>query len=176
MKKSKKILKILNKYESFMSEKDLKDIKDLLNLDNDSEDIFSLFTDGACQFNDEYEPVNAGIGVVLKKNDKTILEFSDNIGIKTNNEAEYFALIKGIELCIKNGVKNILIYADSELVVKQVNREYKVKNDRMNYLFNEVSNLLSKLDSWSLNHILRDKNSEADELSKQGLSKEKTNV
>ncbi len=173
MNKSEQILKILNRYNSLISDKDLNDIKALLDLDCDLDDIFSLFTDGACQFNENYEPINAGIGIVLKKNNKTILEFSENIGIKTNNEAEYFALIKGIELCVENGVKNISIYADSELVVKQVNREYKVKNDRMASLFNEVSRLLSKFDSWSLNHILREKNYEADELSKLGLTKEK---
>ena len=81
-----------------------------------------------------------------------------------------------MELCLKHSIKTISIYADSELIVKQINGEYKVKNERMAVLCKQTHTQLSKLDSWNLSHVMRDKNSEADELSKEGLTKEKTNV
>ena len=100
-----------------------------------------------------------------------IFSFSENVGKKTNNEAEYLALIKGIEICVESNILNISIFLDSELVVKQINGDYKVKNDRMSILHKKTHKLLSNLKSWKIIHILRDKNVEADELSKEGLSK-----
>ena len=58
-----------------------------------------------------------------------------------------------------------------ELVVKQINGDYKVKNERMAALHKKTHDLLKMLSSWEINHVLRDKNTEADDLSKQGLSK-----
>ena len=79
--------------------------------------------------------------------------------------------MKGINLCLENNISNISIFADSELVVRQINGDYKVKNERMAVLHKKTHELLSKLNSWDINHVLRDKNTEADDLSKQGLSK-----
>ena len=107
----------------------------------------------------------------MDSKNKTLFSFSENVGVKTNNEAEYLALIKGVELCIKNNISNVLIFADSELVVKQINGDYKVKNERMAALHKKTHDLLKMLSSWEINHVLRDKNTEADDLSKQGLSK-----
>ena len=174
--KEKQILRIIEKYKSSITDKDFSKIKSLFSDVGDSNKTFSLFTDGACEFDDVYRPINAGIGGLIKKNSIIIDSFAENVGIKTNNESEYLALIKGIKLCHEHGIKIVSIYADSELVVKQVNGEYKVKNERMSILFNETHLQLSKLDSWDLNHVLRHNNVEADELSKEGLAKEKTNV
>ena len=169
--KNKKILKILNKYKSSISSTDLSILKSLLSNDLEVDEEFSLFTDGACEFDEEYNPINAGVGGVIKLKDKTILSFSENVGIKTNNEAEYLALIKGIDLCIKNNISNVSIFADSELVVKQINGEYKVKNERMAVLHKKTHDLLKKFNSWDINHVLRENNTEADDLSKLGLCK-----
>lgn len=168
--KNKKISKILDKYKSSFSSDDLSSLEALLSSDLDSAK-YLLFTDGACEFDNEYKPINAGIGGVIKLKDQTLLSFSENVGIKTNNEAEYLALIKGIDLCLENNISNISIFADSELVVKQINGDYKVKNERMAALHKKTHELLSKFNSWGINHVLRDKNTEADDLSKQGLSK-----
>jgi len=168
--KNKKISKILDKYKSSFSSNDLSSLEELLSNDLDSVD-YSLFTDGACEFDSEYKPINAGIGGVIKLKDKTLFSFSENVGIKTNNEAEYLALVKGLDLCLKNNISKISIFADSELVVKQINGDYKVKNERMAALHKKTHQLLSKFNSWNINHVLRDKNTEADDLSKQGLSK-----
>lgn len=174
--KEKEILKILSKYKSSISREDFKKINSLLTIHQDLNESFSLYTDGACEFDNDYKPINAGIGGLIKKENKVIHSFAENVGVKTNNESEYLALIKGIKLCHELKINTVSIYADSELIVKQINGEYKVKNERMAVLNKETHLQLSKLDSWDISHVLRDKNSEADELSKEGLSKEKTNV
>ena len=158
--KNKKISKILDKYKSSFSSDDQSSLDVLLSSDLDSAE-YSLFTDGACEFDNEYKPINAGIGGVISK----------NVGVKTNNEAEYLALIEGINLCLENNISNISIFADSELIVRQINGDYKVKNERMAVLHKKTHELLSKLNSWDISHVLREKNTEADDLSKQGLSK-----
>ena len=168
--KNKKISKILDKYKSSFSSDDQISLDELLSSNLDSAK-YSLFTDGACEFDNEYKPINAGIGGVIKLKDKNIFSFSENVGVKTNNEAEYLALIKGINLCLENNISNLSIFADSELVVRQINGDYKVKNERMAVLHKKTHELLSKLSSWDINHVLREKNTEADDLSKQGLSK-----
>ena len=169
--KNKKISSILEKYKSSFSKEDLSSLENLLSDDLQSKKSYNLFTDGACEFDDDYKPVNAGIGGLLKMDNNIIFSFSENIGKKTNNEAEYSALIKGIEICVESNFLNISIFLDSELVVKQINGDYKVKNDRMSILHKKTHELLSNLKSWKIIHILRDKNVEADELSKEGLSK-----
>jgi|TARA_B100001540_G_C15720898_1_gene603004 ribonuclease HI len=169
--KNKKILSILEKYKTSFSEEDLSNLESLLSDNLKSNRSYNLFTDGACEFDDDYKPINAGIGGLLKLENEVIFSFSENIGEKTNNEAEYLALIKGIEICVENNILNVSIFSDSELVVKQINGDYKVKNDRMSILHKKTHELLSSLRSWKVVHILRDKNVEADELSKEGLSK-----
>ncbi len=169
--KNKKISSILEKYKSSFSKDDLSSLENLLSDDLQSKKSYNLFTDGACEFDDDYKPVNAGIGGLLKIDNKIIFSFSENIGKKTNNEAEYLALMKGVEICVESNILNISIFSDSELVVKQINGDYKVKNDRMSKLHKRTHELLSELKSWKLVHVLRDKNVEADELSKEGLSK-----
>ena len=169
--KNKKISSILEKYKSSFSKEDLSSLENLLSDDLQSKKSYNLFTDGACEFDDDYKPVNAGIGGLLKMDNNIIFSFSENVGKKTNNEAEYLALIKGIEICVESNFLNISIFLDSELVVKQINGDYKVKYDRMSILHKKTHELLSNLKSWKIIHILRDKNVEADELSKEGLSK-----
>ena len=169
--KNNKILSILEKYKSSFSKKDLQNLETLLSNNLEPNGTYFLYIDGACEFDNNYEPINAGIGGLLKLDGKVIFSFSENIGKKTNNEAEYLALLKGIEICIQSNILNLLIHSDSELVVKQINGDYKVKNERMITLHKKTLDLLSNLKSWKIIHVLRDKNIEADELSKEGLSK-----
>ena len=91
--------------------------------------------------------------------------------IRDSNEAEYSALIFGLKSLIKLSILNIVIYSDSELVVKQINGDYKVKNDRMKKLYNKTLSLLSSFQKWQLLHILRDKNTVADKLATNGRLK-----
>ncbi|HIN02148.1 MAG TPA: ribonuclease HI family protein [Candidatus Marinimicrobia bacterium] len=98
-----------------------------------------------------------------------MFSFSDPLIEKTNNEAEYMAMIKGIQVSLELNVKSLNIYSDSELVVKQINGEYKIKNDRMKRLHALVFSELNQMDHWSVTHIRREKNTRADALSKLGM-------
>ena len=124
-----------------------------------------LYVDGAADLHTK----TAGIGGVFYRSGNELFSFSEFIGSATNNEAEYKALIKGLEESHKLNISNIEIFADSELVVKQINGDYKVKNERMQRLHHKAIGLFSKFNSWSLTHITRDKNSVADKLSKEGM-------
>ena len=127
----------------------------------------TLYIDGAADLHSK----TAGIGGVIYDSDEEIFSFSEYLHDSTNNEAEYGALIAGLKHLIKLNLLSPTIYSDSELIVKQVNGEYRVKNDRMIILYNEVINLLSSFNSWSLIHVLRDKNMVADKLATEGRKK-----
>lgn len=137
---------------------------------NNTDQTNTLFVDGAADLHSK----TAGIGGVIYSNDKETAFFSEPLFDKTNNEAEYLALIKGLEVLIELKIVNVDIYADSELVVKQVLGIYKVKNERMKILHNIVLEKLQLIDQWNLVHIRREKNTRADELSKLGMNEAKS--
>ena len=137
---------------------------------NGQDQAIKLFVDGAADLHSK----TAGIGGVIYSNDKELSNFSEPLFDKTNNEAEYLSLIKGIEQIIDLKITSVDIYADSELVVKQVLGIYKVKNERMKILHNLVLEKLQLIDQWNLVHIRREKNIRADELSKLGMNKAKS--
>ena len=126
-----------------------------------------LFVDGAADLHSG----TAGIGGVFYRNGDELYSFSEFIGSKTNNEAEYEALIRGIKEAHKLNLLSINIFADSQLVVRQITGEYKVKNERMKLLHKQALELLEKLENWNIEHVLRDKNTRADALSKSGMEK-----
>ena len=149
------------------------DRKTLLKMIDDSiehDQVIKLFVDGAADLHSK----TAGIGGVIYSNDKELSNFSEPLFDKTNNEAEYLSLIKGIEQLIDLKFLSVDIYADSELVVKQVLGIYKVKNERMKILHSLVLEKLKLIDQWSLVHIRRENNMRADELSKLGMKKAKS--
>ena len=128
-----------------------------------------VYIDGAS----ELENSNAGIGGIFFNNadsNKELYSFSENIGAGTNNEAEYHALLRALEIGQEMNISKLDIRSDSELLVKQVNLEYKVKNERLKKLHAQARDRLAGLD-WSLSHIRREKNKKADLLSKQALLK-----
>ena len=137
---------------------------------NGQDQAIKLFVDGAADLHSK----TAGIGGVIYSNDQELSNFSEPLFDKTNNEAEYLSLIKGIEKIIDLKVTSVDIYADSELVVKQVLGVYKVKNERMKILHSLVLEKLKLIDQWNLVHIRREKNMRADELSKLGMNKAKS--
>ncbi len=125
----------------------------------------SLFIDGAADLNNGI----SGIGGVIFQNEKEIARFSRHLGKATNNEAEYQALIDGVKVILKIKRLNVDIYSDSELIVKQIKGQYKVKNERMVVLNRKAKEILKKLDFWTISHISRKKNSIADKLAKSGM-------
>lgn len=127
-----------------------------------------LFTDGGSRGN----PGQAAIGGVLynEKNEK-IDSFSEKIGIKTNNQAEYLALLKGLEIAKKYKAEILECFLDSELVVKQLNKEYKVKDKELAKIFVSVWNLKLSFKKITFHHVMREKNFEADRLVNEALDK-----
>ncbi|WP_069649350.1 ribonuclease HI family protein [Caloranaerobacter ferrireducens] len=120
-----------------------------------------IHTDGGSRGN----PGFAGIGVIIYDElNNTVLELSQYIGVQTNNVAEYKALVRALELAYEMGIKDIELYMDSELVVKQIKGEYKVKNERMKPFYEIASSLISQFDNFSIYHVRREKNKRADEL------------
>jgi len=121
-----------------------------------------LYSDGASSGN----PGPAGIGFVIHSGGHTY-RHSEHIGNATNNIAEYTALIRGLEKARALGVSELTAYLDSELVVRQVNGDYKVKNPALQELHRRAVSLLRGFASFSISHIPREENKEADALSKK---------
>ncbi len=127
----------------------------------------NVYCDGASRNN----PGDAGIGVVIKSGDnkKVLLEAADYIGQTTNNVAEYMALIRGLEEALILGAKEASFFCDSELLVKQMNGEYKVKNEGLRPLYLHARSLASKFKTFTIKHVYREHNEHADELSNRGI-------
>jgi ribonuclease HI len=110
-------------------------------------------------------PGIAGYGVdVQDENGATVASLSQKLGIRTNNFAEYSALIAALQYALANGYDGLRAYADSELMVRQINGVYKVKSPDLQPLFREAKALISKLKSFSIHHVPREQNREADRL------------
>ena len=129
--------------------------------------VANLYVDGAADLHTK----TAGIGGVISINGQEIMSFSEPLIDKTNNEAEYMAMIKGVHVSLELNITNLDIYSDSELIVNQINGKYKVKNDRMKQLHSSVMFELKQMDHWSVTHVRREKNTRADALSKNGMQK-----
>lgn len=129
-------------------------------------DKLIINTDGGARGN----PGPAAIGITLRsESGETILKYKEKIGETTNNVAEYRALIKGLELALENKASDVECILDSELVVKQVNGLYRVKEESLKILHSEVRNLLSKFNSHMVKHVKRKDNSAADKLVNEAL-------
>jgi ribonuclease HI len=99
----------------------------------------------------------------------TIHEAGYYIGNATNNVAEYRALLRALDLSIELGASAVSVISDSELMVRQVTGAYKVKSDDLKPLYDQAQKKLLSIDTWSLKHVLRDKNKRADELANMAL-------
>jgi ribonuclease HI len=100
---------------------------------------------------------------------EVLAERGERIGRATNNVAEYKALLLGIELAVGLGARELELVGDSELIVKQVKGEYKVKDATMRELHAEVKRALRDFESWSIRHVRREHNAEADRLVNEAL-------
>lgn len=139
--------------------------------DNDKPSLI-IYTDGASRGN----PGKAGIGIVIYKinpdsgSDPTLLEeVSEYIGETTNNVAEYIALKRALERAITYNPKEAIFKLDSELLVRQLNKEYRIKSQNIIPLYKEVAELLKKLADCKIIHIPREENSYADKLANKGI-------
>ncbi len=117
-------------------------------------------------------PGPAAIGVVVRDADGVVLEeLGEAIGRATNNVAEYRALLRGIELAAAHGASAVELVGDSELVVRQVEGRYKVKDATMKELHAEALRELSGFDTWSIRHVRREHNADADRLVNAALDR-----
>ncbi len=124
------------------------------------------FTDGGSRGN----PGPAAIGGVLYDENKNQIDsFKECIGKTTNNQAEYRALLKALEIAKKHKAEIVECFLDSELVVKQMKREYKVKDKGLAIIFVQIWNIVIGFKKISFHHIPREKNQEADALVNEAL-------
>jgi ribonuclease HI len=127
-----------------------------------------VFSDGAARGN----PGPAGAGAVLKDaNGNVIVKRGLSLGKTTNNVAEYKGLILGLTEAQKRGVREVEVRADSELMIKQLNGKYAVRNEGLKPLYNEAKALLESF-KWRAEHIPREENTEADEMSNRAIDEE----
>jgi len=119
------------------------------------------YTDGGARGN----PGPAGYGVRIEDADGTLLaELHQPLGIATNNAAEYCGLIAALDYLLEHGHRAARIRSDSELLVKQMGGEYRVKNEGLKPLWTEARALVARLDRVIIEHVRRGDNKEADRL------------
>jgi probable phosphoglycerate mutase len=131
-----------------------------------SADSIVAYIDGGSRGN----PGPAGYGVAINNAaGRRIAELSDYLGVQTNNFAEYSGLLAALEYAVKHGHKALKVVSDSELLVKQTRGEYKVRNETLQQMAHEARELIRKLESFQIRHVLREQNREADGLANRAM-------
>ena len=125
-----------------------------------------IFTDGASRGN----PGPAAIGAIIKdEKGNPVASISRYLGTTTNNQAEYQAIIAALEKAVGLGARQVQLYSDSELVVRQINGRYKIKHAALRPLYQEVARLAGALESFQIACIPREQNAAADALANKAL-------
>lgn len=150
----------MEKQLNLFSNKETKDLQSI--------NFWSAFIDGASRNN----PGPAGSGVFIKKNDSIFLKKGFFLGTKTNNQAEYLALAIALFFIKNEKTKNpnISIVSDSELLIKQMNGLYQIKNTELIKIKNLINYLLQNTKT-TFKHVLREQNKIADKLANEGIDK-----
>jgi ribonuclease HI len=127
-----------------------------------------IYTDGGARGN----PGPAGLGIAIYNEAREkVAELSRFLGVATNNQAEYRAVIVALEKARAMNADELEFYLDSELVVKQLNREYKVKNKDLAPLFLMIHNLSLSFRKITYTHVFREQNEEADRLANEAMDR-----
>jgi ribonuclease HI len=127
---------------------------------------YQIYSDGASRGN----PGPAGIGaVILNEKGKIVHEIAEFIGQTTNNVAEYMALLAALEYCAKKKLSPVEILADSQLLIRQLSGEYKVKHENIKPLYQKAKEYLARLQVIGYKHVPREFNEAADKLANQGI-------
>lgn len=136
---------------------------------NRKEDCYSLYTDGASRGN----PGHSGAGIVIiDPKGRIICKKAIYLGIKTNNEAEYLALILGLKEACRYYLKEVYIFLDSNLVVSQIKGTYRVRAAHLKPLYLKAKQLLKRIPKYDIFYIKREQNKLADRLANQGIDRE----
>ena len=126
--------------------------------------LLNVHIDGASRGN----PGLSAIGIIIKEDDKVIKEYGEFIGVRTNNQAEYEALRRALEICTDLD-KEVNILSDSELLINQRNLKYRIRSQELKLLSREIANLEKNYDKITYKHIPRSKNSQADYMANKAL-------
>jgi ribonuclease HI len=132
-------------------------------------DVPTMHIDGAARGN----PGPAAYAVVIARPGLPPVEDAQTMGTATNNVAEYTALVRGLEMATQLGLKRLAVFSDSELLVKQMAGEYRVKNADLQPLYEEAKRLRRGFDSITITHVRRGNNARADELCNIALDGQK---
>ncbi len=136
--------------------------------ENPPEHHLVAFSDGGARGN----PGPSGYGVVIQDEaGRKVAALSEYLGHQTNNFAEYQGLIAALEYAVSNGHKALKVISDSELLVRQIKGIYKVKNAALQDLHGRAKELIAQLDWFSIGHVLRGHNAEADSLANAAMDK-----
>ena len=115
-------------------------------------------------------PGEAGYGVYVQdQGGADVARLYGYLGVATNNVAEYQGLIHGLRFALEQGAKRVHVYSDSELVVRQIEGRYRVKNEGLLPLYREACTLLGRFTRWTIAHVPRAQNKEADKLANRAL-------
>ncbi len=125
----------------------------------------TIYIDGASKGN----PGHSGIGIVIWHNGQVIKNISHYIGLATNNIAEYSAFICGLQECLLLKADRVDFYTDSELLFRQIRKIYKVKNPHIQALYDQAVRLISGFQGFTIQHIPREKNQDADALATKAV-------
>lgn len=125
----------------------------------------TIYSDGASRNN----PGEAGAGVYITKDGAPLEGLARYLGTTTNNIAEYTAAIMGLEYAVQQGARRVKLFADSELLVKQINGQYKVKNEGLKPLHGKVKELIARIGSVEVQYIPREQNKKADALANRAI-------
>ncbi len=124
-----------------------------------------FYVDGASSGN----PGPAGIGIVAFAEGRRVGTWQEPVGVTTNNEAEYLALKRALELALEQGVRQVEIRLDSELVYRQVQGEYRVRNRRLRALYEAVRGVAGRFELFEVRWVPREQNAEANRLARQAV-------
>ena len=125
----------------------------------------TIFTDGASRNN----PGESGAGVSIMQHGLLVEGIARYLGTTTNNIAEYTAAIIGLERAVQLGASKVRLYADSELMVKQLNGQYKVKNEGLKPLHARAKELIARIGCVEVQYIPRERNKDADALANKAI-------
>lgn len=133
------------------------------------EDTLRIHVDGASRGN----PGDAGFGVHVAGPDGTTLaELYGHLGPTTNNVAEYQGLLHALRWARERGARRLEIFSDSELLVRQMSGQYRVKNPKLQPLYREAAELVAGFEGVSLQHVPRERNRKADALANRALDEQ----